>query len=277
MAKLFLRFEEKVLREVTLTRGVVTIGRQPDNLVCIDNPIVSGYHAKIYWENERYFLEDIESFNGTYLNNRRIGKAALSDGDVVLIGKHVIEFRAAVRAHDALASAGLSSAALDRSPGWQAEVEKARPPQLEYTVMADTKKVRERLAQIGGPLPVTTMGAGAVSSSRSAAAVQQVRRREVGTVTIVAGRTDQPHYVLSSKLSVIGKSPMASIRLKRWFAPRMAASIHQREDGYFLVAAGKNVRIKVNQAELTTGQLELKSGDQFEVAGITAMFGYERG
>ena len=41
--------------------------------------------------------------------------------------------------------------------------------------------------------------------------------------------------------------------------------------------AAKNLRIKVNNAELTQGQQELKSGDQFEVAGIVAKFGYENG
>ncbi len=271
MARLSLKFEDRVLREVTLTQGVVTIGRQPDNLVCIDNPIVSGYHARIFWENDRYFLEDIESFNGTYLNNRRIRKEALNDGDVVLIGKHVLQFHAAVSAHAAAAAA-----TLDRSPGWQAQVEKARPPQLQRTMIADTRKARERLAQMGGPAPART-SFGVVPASGVAMEAPLMRRREIGTVTILNGRTDQQHYVLSGKLSVIGKSPMASIRLKRWFAPRIAASIHQREDGYFLVAAGKNIKIKVNQVELANGLQELRSGDQFEVAGITAMFGYEKG
>ncbi|HEY6767393.1 MAG TPA: FHA domain-containing protein, partial [Candidatus Sulfotelmatobacter sp.] len=84
-------------------------------------------------------------------------------------------------------------------------------------------------------------------------------------------------YVLSSKLNVIGKSKMARIRLKRWFAPRVAASIHQREDGYFLVRGAKNIQIKVNNAAVTQSQQELKSGDQFEVGGIVARFGYENG
>jgi predicted component of type VI protein secretion system len=270
MARLSLKFEDRVLQEVTLTRGVVTIGRQPDNLVCIDNPIVSGYHARIFWENDRYFLEDIESFNGTYLNNRRIRKEALNDGDVVLIGKHVLQFHGTVSAHAAAASA-----TLDRSPGWQAQMEKARPPQLQRTMIGDVKKAREKLAQMGGPAPaMTSIG---VMPASGVALEAPLRRREIGTVTILSGRTDQQHYVLSSKLSVIGKSPMASIRLKRWFAPRVAASIHQREDGYFLVAAGENIKIRVNHAKLANGQQELKSGDQFEVAGITAMFGYEKG
>jgi hypothetical protein len=52
---------------------------------------------------------------------------------------------------------------------------------------------------------------------------------------------------------------------------------YQREGGYILVRAAKNIRIKVNNAEVTQGQQELKTGDQFEVAGIVAKFGYENG
>ena len=124
-----------------------------------------------------------------------------------------------------------------------------------------------------GAAPVRPSGIALVPAYESMA----VRRRQIGMVTIVAGRTDRQQYFLSSKFSVIGKSMMASIRLKRWFAPRVAASIHQWEDGYFLVRAAKNIRIKINNAEVTQGQQELKSGDQFEVAGIVAKFGYENG
>jgi hypothetical protein len=72
MANLCLKFQERVLREVVLTGGVATIGRQPDNLIRIDNPIVSGHHAKVCWEGSRYILQDMESFNGTFVNNQRI-------------------------------------------------------------------------------------------------------------------------------------------------------------------------------------------------------------
>jgi hypothetical protein len=43
------------------------------------------------------------------------------------------------------------------------------------------------------------------------------------------------------------------------------------------VRSAKHVRIKINNAELTQGQQQLKSGDQFEVGGIVAKFGYENG
>ena len=271
-AKLSLKFYDNVLREVSLSGGVVTIGRQPDNLLRIDNPIVSGHHARIFWENNHYVLEDNESFNGTYLNNRSVSRAVLSHGDVIVIGKHRIEFHSEVGKRDASSSSVTMTN--DRTSGWQAQVEKAAPPQLEATMVLDTVKLKEMMAKMAaGTAPVRPSGIALVSASES----RVVRGRQIGMVTIVAGRTDRQQYLLSSKLSVIGKSTMASIRLKRWFAPRVAASIHQREDGYFLVRAAKNIRIKVNHAEVTQGQQELKSGDQFEVAGIVAKFGYENG
>ena len=269
-AKLSLKFSDDVLREVALSGGVVTIGRQPDNLLQIDNPIVSGHHARIFWEKSHYVLEDNESFNGTYLNNRSVSRAVLGDGDVIVIGKHRIEFHSEVGKRDASSS----SVTQDRTSGGQAQVEKAAPPQLEATMVLDTNKLKEMMAKMASAAaPVRPSGIALVTACESRA----VRPRQIGMLTIVAGRTDRQQYLLSSKLSVIGKSMMASIRLKRWFAPRVAASIHQREDGYFLVRAAKNIRIKVNNAEVTQGQQELKSGDQFEVAGIVAKFGYENG
>jgi hypothetical protein len=269
-AKLSLKFSDDVLREVALSGGVVTIGRQPDNLLQIDNPIVSGHHARIFWEKSHYVLEDNESFNGTYLNNRSISRAVLGDGDVIVIGKHRIEFHSEVGKRDASSS----SVTQDRTSSCQAQVEKAAPPQLEATMVLDTNKLKEMMAKmVSAAAPVRPSGIALVTACESRA----VRPRQIGVLTIVAGRTDRQQYLLSSKLSVIGKSMMASIRLKRWFAPRVAASIHQREDGYFLVRAAKSIRIKLNNAEITQGQHELKSGDQFEVAGIVAKFGYENG
>lgn len=267
-AKLSLGFGDKVLREVALSGGVVTIGRQPDNLLQIDNPIVSGHHARIFWESNHYVLEDHESFNGTYLNHRSVSRAVLSDGDVIVIGKHRIEFHSEVGKRDTSSS----SVTNDRSSGWQAQAEKAAPPQLDATMVLDTVKLKEMMAKMAAAnTPVASSRIALVPPSIS----RTVTRRQIGTITIVAGRTERRQYLLAGKLNVIGKSTMASIRLKRWFAPRVAASIHQREDGYFLVRGANHIRMKVNNAEVTQGQQELKSGDQFEVAGITAKFGYE--
>ena len=141
MAKLSLTFQERVLREIVPTGGVITIGRQPDNVLCIDNPAVSGHHAKIYWEADCYVVEDMESFNGTYVNNERIAKIGLRDGDVVLIGKHTVHFRAEANEHIPSAWSKVD----DRAVRWQRLVEANQPAQLDRTMVLDTKRVREML------------------------------------------------------------------------------------------------------------------------------------
>src|SRR5260370_583586 len=94
MAKLYLKFESNVLKEVAVgQKGTVTIGRLPDNMLQIDNLAVSGHHCKVYWESDHYVIEDNSSLNGTYLNNQRVTKQVLKDNDSILVGKHVVIFR----------------------------------------------------------------------------------------------------------------------------------------------------------------------------------------
>src|SRR5690349_18265203 len=93
MAKLFVKFEQAVLQEHTLAQGTTTIGRLPDNTLQIDNLAVSGHHCKIHWDSDHYVLEDNSSLNGTYVNNQRINRAILKDGDSILIGKHAVSFK----------------------------------------------------------------------------------------------------------------------------------------------------------------------------------------
>ncbi len=273
MAKLYLRFEQRVIREITLSVGVVTIGRQPDNLLQIDNPAVSGHHAKVYWEGDHYVLEDTESFNGTYINNRRISKVVLQDGDVVLIGKHTIAFHA-----QGGENVSAQHQTADRSMFLQHQLDKARPRQLDLTVVLDTRsaeKMRAQAAAAASAAGATGLQMHGIGANPSAADAEIAGRRRIGTLTVIDGKTNRRHYVLSSKLSVIGKSEMASIRLKRWFAPRIAASIQLREDGYYIVGAGRKSKVTVNDTEINAGKKELKAGDVIEVAGIRATFDYE--
>src|SRR5260370_17620984 len=59
-------------------------------------------------------------------------------------------------------------------------------------------------------------------------------RMKVPTLVVLSGNTDQKEYVLTNRLTVIGKSAMATVRLKGWFKPQMAAQINQRDDAYYL-------------------------------------------
>lgn len=66
---------------------VITLGRREDNLVVLNDPYASGYHAKIYPKNTEYFVEDLNSTNGTLLNDEFVeGKVPLEIGDEIRIG-----------------------------------------------------------------------------------------------------------------------------------------------------------------------------------------------
>jgi len=65
---------------------------------------------------------------------------------------------------------------------------------------------------------------------------------------------------------------LATIRLKRWFAPRLAASIQFREEQYFIVAAGKANKIAINGSEMVVSKTGLRLGNVVQVAGVKAKF-----
>ena len=73
----------------------ITIGREADNNVVIDNKLASRHHALIQKIRDDYFLKDEESTNGTYLNGTKIpaGKyVKLNRGDKITIGSANLVF-----------------------------------------------------------------------------------------------------------------------------------------------------------------------------------------
>src|SRR6266852_4958077 len=102
MSRLVLKFDSASLKEVPLGPRPVTIGRAPDNDIQIDNLSVSNYHARVYVEAGSLVVEDLNSLNGSFLNDIRVERAMLKDGDAILIGKHHILVD---QMHDAVISA----------------------------------------------------------------------------------------------------------------------------------------------------------------------------
>ncbi len=64
-----------------------TIGRSPQNDIRIKDDTVSSRHALITRVNDAYFIEDLESANGTYVNGIKIERRRLRDNDEIVLGK----------------------------------------------------------------------------------------------------------------------------------------------------------------------------------------------
>ncbi len=92
MAKVILKYNDVAVEEISIGKKIVTIGRSKDNNIVIDNLAVSRNHARIRIEGNTFFLDDLESANGTFINNRKIDRYELNHGDRISIGKHVLVF-----------------------------------------------------------------------------------------------------------------------------------------------------------------------------------------
>ena len=94
----------------------------------------------------------------------------------------------------------------------------------------------------------------------------------VGCLLVLGGKTDQKKYSLTSKLSMIGKSPMASVKLKGWFKPDVAAVIMNKgKASYQIAPSGKGVKVN---GQAIAGPQDLQEGDLIEVAGVKMQFNY---
>ena len=81
MAKLILSMDGLVLKEIPLDKERMSIGRKASNDIQIDNLAISGEHAAVVTILSDSFLEDLNSTNGVYVNNRKVETSVLADGD----------------------------------------------------------------------------------------------------------------------------------------------------------------------------------------------------
>jgi len=69
-----------------IPHGAMTIGRGPNNMIVLADGGVSTSHAQVGYDGQRFFVTDLQSRNGTYVNNQRVQQAWLNDRDVLVFG-----------------------------------------------------------------------------------------------------------------------------------------------------------------------------------------------
>ena len=240
MPVLKLSFGDSVLKELPLGVDPVMIGRSPQGDLFIDNPAVSFHHARVFSQSGVYYVQDQGSLNGTFLNGIRITEAPLTHGDVITVGKHSVRF-----SRD---QAGVSPEAHAPQPDGEDDALK-----LTGTMVLDTemrRKMQERLA----------LGQAAASSASA---------KRVGKLTVLKGKTSEKEFLLTSRTAMIGKSQECAIRLKGWFAPKIAAMIIKQGEAYYLSPTAK--KVSVNGLPLTA-KVELKEGDLVAVGRVRLQF-----
>ncbi|MEX0753895.1 MAG: FHA domain-containing protein [Actinomycetota bacterium] len=72
-----------------------TIGRVPESDVFLDDVTVSRSHARVERRDGAFFVTDLGSLNGTYVNGERVDETKLASGDEIQVGKFKLVFFAA--------------------------------------------------------------------------------------------------------------------------------------------------------------------------------------
>ncbi len=239
MPRLTLRLDDQIVKRFT-PGPVVTVGRLPDNTIAVDSPSVSGHHACVVLEGKDFVLEDLESTNGTFVNDSRVSRQMLRNGDVIRIGEYTLEFDAK-RGGDV--DAQQVAERIVSNPG--------------ETVFLDADKHQALLAML----------------QETAADLYPAAANRVGVLRVLKGHADRPEYQLHAHTSFIGKADTSLVRLKGWFVPNVALVITRSHQGY--TATHMRSRARIN-GEPLTGRCDLKEGDVLRVGGLTLEFGFSQ-
>ena len=167
----------------------------------------------------------------TKVNDRKISKWALVDNDVITVGKHSIVF-------------------LDTEvSGESNDIEEL---QMDKTMILDTREQRERVGDEGSPAESEPDG-------------------PVAILEVLDGSTEQNRYELKGKLTLVGKDPMAEVKLTGMLAPKIGCFISRDRSGYGLIPPEKKNKVKLN-GQAIQDATSLKNGDQVEIGSVKLRF-----
>ncbi|NUO82731.1 FHA domain-containing protein, partial [candidate division KSB1 bacterium] len=80
--------------QFSLAQGKLAIGRGSENDVQLDSNMVSKFHARVYEQAGQFYIDDLNSGNGTFVNGKHIRERhPLREGDEIRVGDYVMEFR----------------------------------------------------------------------------------------------------------------------------------------------------------------------------------------
>jgi pSer/pThr/pTyr-binding forkhead associated (FHA) protein len=80
-----------------IATGTTTgIGRDPGNLIQLQDPEVSRRHAVVRELDNQWVIEDLESKNGILVNGEKVTRCVIRNGDRITVGSHVLVFESGI-------------------------------------------------------------------------------------------------------------------------------------------------------------------------------------
>ncbi|MCC7040240.1 MAG: FHA domain-containing protein [Burkholderiales bacterium] len=293
MGKLVIYLADGKTLDVPLDRERITIGRRPDNDVCLPFPAVSGEHAQVVTILADSFLEDLGSTNGTLVNGKPIVKHFLRDRDAIDIGRQRLTYLADVTAKpDALPP----DMVLRQAKGIPERVAAVRPtPRPAVTVGMRTGPLRPEPiaadldAALAGHLAATNVAPVPVSvSSTPPPAPQPPAASEPSAATprptVAASASPAAAPAPTAAAAAVPAGPSVRVlsgasrgRTVAFRGPDLTVgrvgvqvAVVRRLDagGYLLIPLEGKDPLRINGAAVAPEGSPLHPGDTFEVAGV---------
>ena len=261
MPKLTLTIGTISLAEYKLKKGSsITIGRRESNKIVIDDPAVSGHHAKIDSLEDRFVFTDLQSKNGSFVNEQLVTSHWLKHGDVISIGEHclVFEYNEKEKQYDE-EQAKFDETQVMTSTQHRRMMSKSNPTKSINVVRFWDKsesrgKVRENIPDV----------------SKSPAESKQ--KEPIGALTYLAGGMGT--IELSRKITTVGKDPTSDIIVKGLLISPTAFTIHRQSDGFYLEYIGGLPRPKINDQTIKE-TTRLNDQDIIEIGSTRLQFSVE--
>lgn len=257
MSKLILSIDGAILKEIPLIKERTTIGRKPHNDIQIDNLAISGEHAVIITIYNDSFLEDLNSTNGTFVNNQSIKKHFLQTGDVIALGKYSLkyvsdvvpsprndDFERTVIFRPGTVARAAAMAPSAESYNAASEVTSAASPASGSEVIAQPAVMADSVS------PVTS----------TPVATESIGLLPLGAIQILSGSNAGKELELTKSLTTLGKPKV------------QVAVIARRPQGYFITHVEGESFPAVNGATIGVQAQPLRDCDVIDLAGIKMTF-----
>jgi len=251
-----LEFKNKSLGKHQFKKGVsLTIGRRKDNDVVIDDPAVSGHHARIDSVGNRLVLIDLKSKNGSFVNEQLVSTHWLKHGDVVTIGGHVL--------------------VLHHPEGGSRHA--ADPDEFSETLEMNSSQHRRMLTRSNPNKSINlvkfwdkSQNQGKVKKLEPATAESGKKvPKAAGFLTYLAGGSGQ--VTLKPKITTIGKDPSSDIVVKGMLVDPTTAIIRKERGGYYLNYISGLTKPKVNDKAVRES-IRLKDLDIIEIGSVKLQY-----
>lgn len=238
MVKLILELDDNVVNELPLIEESITIGRHGSNTIPVNHLAVSRFHARFDRIGSEYAVTDLQSTNGTFVNDEHVVNRILSHGDRILVGKHVITF-------------------LDP----ENEDKRKEKTDEKNTLLNSTSElsIDERLELV---------------ADNKDSSIPSNEEKPIGVLNSVDS-SGLGEIELREKHTRVGKDFFSDIRLQGLFIGKSAAIISRKQVGYIITFVGGISKLKVN-GQVVKSSTPLNEFDVIKIGSYMFQFCYNQ-